>query len=180
MDASNRKPDDALRLILLRHAKSAWPEGVADRRRPLSERGRRAAPAIGGYMKREGLLPELVLISTAERTQQTWALVKPELSYDPETRNLDAIYEAPAERLLATLGKIEPGYRCVAMIGHNPGMEDLAAMLVGGGDPQARQAMAEKYPTAGLAVIDFDCARWQDITPGAGRLERFVTPRSLG
>ena len=72
MDTSDRKPAGTLRLILLRHAKSAWPEGVADRRRPLSERGRRAAPAIGGYMKREGLLPELILISTAERTQQTW------------------------------------------------------------------------------------------------------------
>src|SRR3546814_15713997 len=83
---------------------------------------------------------------------------------------LDAIYEAPAELLLATLGQIEPGYRCIAIIGHNPGMEELAAMLVGGGDPQARQAMAEKYPTAGPAVIDFDCAGWTDVTPRLGKV----------
>lgn len=179
MTDMDEKPGGGLRLILLRHAKSAWPDGIADKKRPLSERGRKAAPAMGRYMEQEGLVPELVLVSTAERTQQTWLLVKQEFSRAPEARNLDAIYEAPSETLLSALRQVEAGRRCIAMIGHNPGMEDLAALLTGDGDAAARQAMAEKYPTAGLAVIDFDCSGWQEIGAATGRLERFVTPRSL-
>lgn len=169
-----------LRLILLRHAKSAWPEGVDDKERPLAGRGRKAASVMGDYLKRERLLPDLVLVSTAERTQQTWARVKKAFSEMPEVRNVDAIYEAPAATLLSVLQGVERGYRCVMMIGHNPGMEDLAASLAGDGDPEARRRISEKYPTGGLAVIDFAADTWKAIASGSGRLERFVTPRSLG
>ncbi len=180
MSSKNEKtPSHGLRLILLRHAKSAWPEGIEDKARPLSDRGRKAASAIGAYMEAQGLTPALVLVSTAERTQQTWMLVRKTLSGKPEIRNVNEIYEAPAATLLSVIRGVEPQYRSVAMIGHNPGMEELAAMLTGSGDAEACRRMAEKYPTGGLAVIDFDAEAWPMLRAGSGRLERFVTPRFL-
>lgn len=167
------------RLIFLRHAKSAWPEGVADKERPLATRGSKAASLMGDYMAREGLVPDLALISTARRTEETWALVREKLPRDVEARNFAGLYAAPATTILDILAQVEPGCRSVLIIGHNPGIEQLALTLVGTGNADARQAMAEKYPTAGLAVIDFDAADWQSIGKGSGRLERFVTPRSL-
>lgn len=167
------------RLMLLRHAKSAWPEGVPDKDRPLSERGIGAAAAMGAYMAREGLVPDLALVSTARRTQETWRLTGKSLAGVKDVRNVDSIYEAPAEVLRSVLGAVEPDKRCVLMIGHNPGMEDLAALLVGGGDAEGLRRMAEKYPTGALAVIDFGDGDWAHIAAGRGRLDRFVTPRGL-
>ena len=65
------------RLLLLRHAKSAWPDGVEDHDRPLSDRGRRDAPRMGAYIAAAGLRPDFALVSSARRTQETWALVAP-------------------------------------------------------------------------------------------------------
>lgn len=180
MSNKNRDaPAGGRRLILLRHAKSDWPDGVDDKKRPLADRGRKAASLMGDYLEREGLVPDLVLVSTAERTQQTWGRVKKAFSQAPEVRDADAIYEAPAETLMSVLKGVEPAFRVVMMIGHNPGMEDLAAKLIGGGDPEARRRISEKYPTGGLAVIDFTADTWQAIGSASGVLERFVTPRSL-
>ncbi|MGX5667206.1 SixA phosphatase family protein [Rhizobium daejeonense] len=180
MSNKNRDaPAGGRRLILLRHAKSDWPDGVDDKKRPLADRGRKAASLMGDYLEREGLVPDLVLVSTAERTQQTWGRVKKAFSQAPEVRDADAIYEAPAETLMSVLKGVEPVFRVVMMIGHNPGMEDLAVKLIGGGDPDARRRISEKYPTGGLAVIDFTADTWQAIGSASGVLERFVTPRSL-
>ncbi|ATN36474.1 hypothetical protein ACO34A_22055 [Rhizobium sp. ACO-34A] len=178
-DRNRDMPVGGRRLMLLRHTKSDWPEGVDDKKRPLADRGRKAASLMGDYLQREGLHPDLVLVSTAERTRQTWARVKKAFSEVPEVRDVDAIYEAPAETLLSVLENVEPAFRVVMMIGHNPGMEDLAARLIGGGDPEARRRISEKYPTGGLAVIDFTADTWQATGSGSGVLERFVTPRSL-
>jgi len=170
---------EGLRLILLRHAKSAWPEGVSDKERPLAPRGREAASLMGEYMAREGLLPDLVLISTARRTQETWAIVKEALSAPVASRNVDELYAAPVERMLGVLRSAEPNYHCVMMVGHNPGTQDLALWFAGQDESDARQRLGEKYPTAGLAVIDFEAGDWHEIAKGAGRLKRFVTPRSF-
>ena len=168
-----------LRLMLLRHAKSAWPDGVADHDRSLAPRGEKAAPAMGRYLAREGLLPKVALVSSARRTQETFALVRPMLPPHVAVRNEPAIYEAPAARLLEVLRSIEPADTPVLMVGHNPGMEDLAGLLAGTGDGAAMDAMRRKFPTSGLAVIDFDSTRWNTVTAGSGRLARFVTPRML-
>ncbi|MHB0951654.1 MAG: SixA phosphatase family protein [Allorhizobium sp.] len=170
---------NGLRLILLRHAKSVWPEGVTDKERPLAPRGREAAALMGEYMEREGLLPDLVLISTARRTHETWAIVKEALAAPAASRNVGELYAAPAERMLDVLRSVEPNYHSVMMVGHNPGTQDLALWFAGKGDSDARQKLGEKYPTAGLAVIDFEAGDWHEIAKGAGRLKRFVTPRSL-
>ena len=167
------------RLMLLRHAKSARPAGVADIDRPLARRGRDAALRMGAYMRDEELFPDLALVSSARRTRETWDLVAPALE-GVEARFEPRIYEAPVARLLAVLRDVEPNVRALLMIGHNPGFEDLALRLIGHGDRSASERLSEKFPTAALAVIDFDLESWAEVAAGAGRLERFVTPKMLG
>lgn len=168
-----------LRLLLLRHAKAAWPPGIPDLDRPLAQRGREAAALMGGYLKSEGFDPDLVLVSPARRTQETWDLVSPILG-DIDTRRDGRIYEAPVARLVTVLQDVEPGPKTLLMIGHNPGFEDLVGFLVGEGDMDGIMRLSQKYPTAGLAVIDFPHESWSEIRRKSGRLERFVTPKSLG
>jgi len=168
------------RLMLLRHAKSNWPTGVADRDRPLAARGREAAPVMGRYLADELLLPDLVLISPARRTMETWELVAPMLPEKPATQYEPRIYEAKVGRLLDVVQAIEGDVRTMLMIGHNPGFADLAALLAGHGDRYAAARMSQKYPTCGLAVLDFAVGDWRDVAERGGRLDRFVTPASLG
>lgn len=168
------------RLMLLRHAKSNWPEGMADRDRPLASRGREAAPVMGRYLAEELLLPELVLVSPARRTAETWELVAPMLPDRPPSRVEPRIYEAPSQRLLQVAQEVEPAVRNLLLIGHNPGLEELAAALTSHGDRYAAARMSQKYPTCGLAVLDFEIEDWRDLGPRSGRLDRFVTPASLG
>ncbi|PDT02351.1 phosphohistidine phosphatase [Rhizobium chutanense] len=168
------------RLILLRHAKSAWPDGVADRERPLADRGRKAAPVIGAYIAREKLIPDLALVSPARRAQETWKLARGTFSKKVSEREAVDIYEVSAERILDVIRAVEPGIRTLLIVGHNPGMENAASLIVAYGDADAMGRMREKFPTAGLAVIELDLDGWDEIAAGTGYLERFVTPRSLG
>ena len=172
-------PDTTLpryRLLLLRHAKSAWPGGVDDHDRPLGGRGLKAAPVMGRYMAREGLVPDLALISTARRTQETWALVGAELPDDIERRDVVEIYEAAAERIAGVIRGVDADVRTLLVVGHNPGLQELAIDLAADGERLA--GVREKFPTGALAAIDFAVA-WGDVTAGSGVLERFVVPRSL-
>jgi phosphohistidine phosphatase len=166
------------RLILFRHAKTDRPEGVRDVDRPLAGRGRRAAPRMGAALAEAGLIPDLALVSPARRATETWDLAKPALGTVPE-RSEPRLYEASVETLLAVVRETDPGVGTLLMVGHNPGFERLAARLVGEGDAAARDRLAEKFPTAAVAVIDFPTEDWRKVAPGSGRLERFVTPRSL-
>jgi phosphohistidine phosphatase len=168
-----------LRLLLLRHAKAAWPSGTLDLDRPLAGRGQEAAALMGRYLKDEGLEPDLAIVSAAQRTQETWERVQPFLG-EIEMRQDGRIYEAPAGRLLEVVRDVEPGIRTVLMIGHNPGFEELARLLIGEGDTDGLLLLGQKYPTAGLAVIDFPLESWGEVKQKTGRLERFVTPKSLG
>lgn len=166
------------RLILFRHAKSSWPEGVEDHERPLSERGRRDAPAMAKWLARQGLVPSLALVSTARRTQETWALAAPELG-GAEKRDVAAIYEAPAERLLDLIRETESSIATLLLVGHNPGMEDLAALLMRPRGGAMEDRLALKYPTAGIAVLSLIVEDWRDTAPQTAVLEQFVTPKTL-
>lgn len=168
------------RLMLLRHAKSNWPSGVADRDRPLAARGREAAPVMGRYLADELLLPDLVLVSPALRTAETWQLVASMLPEKPASRVESRIYEAPTGRLLEVVQETEGDVRTLLMIGHNPGFAELAGLFTGHGDRYAAARMSQKYPTCGLAVLDFAIADWRDVEARSARLDRFVTPASLG
>ncbi|ANK74171.1 histidine phosphatase family protein [Ensifer sp. ENS07] len=176
---SDDLPVQRYRLLLLRHAKSAWPDGVADINRPLGERGRKAAPLMGGYMARHALVPDLALVSTAKRAQETWTLVAAALPPGITVENTRAIYEVEAAQILSVLRATDPAIRTLLIVGHNPGMEDLAHELVGSGDADLRMRMADKFPTAALAVLEFEATGWRELLSGGARLARFVTPRSL-
>jgi phosphohistidine phosphatase len=167
------------RLILLRHAKSAWPDGVEDISRPLADRGRRAAPLMGAYLTRRRLAQDLVLVSPARRTEDTWALVRKQLPETTISRLEERIYEADAETLLAVIRDTDAAVRTLMIIGHNPGLEDLARRLMASRDGEHAQRLMEKYPTAGLAMFDIDGADWFAVQPGKARLKAFVTPKSL-
>jgi phosphohistidine phosphatase len=169
-----------LRLMLLRHAKSAWPAGADDHARPLAERGRRAAPMIGRHMAERGLVPDLAVVSTARRAAETWTLVAQSFGKPVERRDEPRIYEAGPAAILAEIRAVEPSVTSLLLVGHNPGFERLTAELVASGEQRDLARLAKKYPTAALAVIEFDAARWSDIAKGAGTLTAFVTPKSLG
>jgi phosphohistidine phosphatase len=165
------------RLILLRHAKSDWPDGVADADRPLAPRGKEAAPKMAAYLAAQGLIPDRVLVSPARRTQETWDLVKSVLGAVAD-ETVPQIYEAPVSRLLDVVQAIPDEAATVLMIGHNPGFQDLARLLSKPGE--ARRALSKKYPTAAIAVIDVSAESWAKVEAGEGTVERFVTPKSLG
>ena len=169
-----------LTLSLLRHAKSSWGDpGQKDFDRPLAERGREAAPRMGGYMAAQGLNPDLVLCSPAVRARQTLDLVLPQLTGQPTVEYEDALYLAAPSVLLARIRKIAAKVRHILVISHDPGMQGLAVELAAKGDPELLQAVASKFPTAGLVVITFKSNDWSKVAPGKGQLTHFMTPKRL-
>ncbi len=168
------------RLLLLRHAKSDWPNRpIEDHERPLSARGHEAAPIIGAYMAHHALRPDMTLCSTAHRTRQTFDHItaafprRLAVAYEPR------LYGANPRRLLDVIREAPDAAHVLCVIGHNPGMQALAELLIATGEPDAHERLLEKFPTCGLAVIDFLLDSWPGLRPQSGRLDRFVTPRAL-
>lgn len=167
------------RLMLLRHAKSDWSTGQRDIDRPLNARGREAAPRMGAYMARHDLVPALIVGSTATRVRETLDLLVPAFRKRPKVVHDERIYGSGTDTLLEVLKETSAAVHSVLLAGHNPAIGELAAMLAASGDLDARQRMFEKFPTAGLAVIDFAFDDWTKLQAKSGRLDRFVTPRML-
>jgi phosphohistidine phosphatase len=169
----------ALTLSLLRHAKSSRDDAtLADFDRPLSERGQRDAPRMGTWLA-SASVPELVLCSTARRTQQTLALMRPALPATVKVKLTKTLYLAEANVLVKAVRAAPPEVRHVLLIGHNPGLEDMARELIGKGDAALRAALATKFPSAGCAVVTFEAKTWREIGPGQGTLVRWMTPKTL-
>ncbi len=168
------------RLILLRHAKSDWSRpGERDHDRVLAKRGREAAPRMGAYMASHGLRPDLVLCSTAARTRETWELVAPAFDQPPPVVHEERIYSNNPDVLLDLVKRTKADVHVLMLIGHNPSFQVLADLLSASGHGDARRHLREKFPTAGLAVIDFPVDAWDRVHPRSGRLDRMVTPGSL-
>ena len=168
------------RLLLLRHAKSSWSEpGASDHERPLNRRGQEAAPRIGAYLARHTLMPDRVLCSTARRARETWELVAAEAPGAPPATFTDRLYDASPRALVDVFRHAEPDAKSLLVVGHNPGLQEVATQLIASGDLEDRERLREKLPTGGLVVIDFAIADWSKLHPHAGRLERFVVPRML-
>jgi phosphohistidine phosphatase len=169
--------------MLMRHAKAGPQDIEDDHGRTLAPRGRRNAPLVGKAMRKAGFIPDAVLCSDAARTRETWALVVPELKAAPDSRFTHALYLAPWRAIVNQARGFPASADTVLMIGHNPGMEECAAALLGteaGKKEQALRAeMAGKFPTGTLAVIDCEIAAWKDLTPGCGQLVGFIRPRDL-
>ncbi len=164
------------RLLLLRHAKSSWDDAsLPDHDRPLAARGRAAAELMGAHLRATGLRPDLVLCSSAKRTRETLEL----LSLDePEVRIEDGLYGADDGSLLARVRLLPEDAGTVLLIGHNPGMQDLAIVLAGpgGGDEVVR--LREKFPTGALAAFEV-VGTWAGVATGDARLSALVLPREL-
>ena len=173
-------------LLLLRHAKSSWDAtDLPDRDRPLNPRGRRAAGQMRQAMQDLGLAPDVVLVSTARRTQETMELLEP-WPETPLIEPMDALYLAPPPTLLAALRGVADTARSVMLIGHNPGLHELALALIGSTplhDPEAAhqeplRGIARGFPSGALAEFSI-AGPWSRLTDGGGRLVRFLTPRGL-
>ena len=169
-----------LTLSLLRHAKSSWSNPtLPDRERPLATRGVTDAPLMGKAMAERGIDPDLVLCSSARRTRVTLELVLPELRVEPKVVYVDALYHASPEQMLKMLREIEPGANRVMMVGHNPEIQAFALDVVGSGPKHFRDRLRTKYPTAGLAVINFVSGLWKSVSVNSGTLNLFLSPRDL-
>ena len=165
-------------LTLLRHAKSGWDAPVArDFDRPLNARGRKAARAMGREMRRLGLGFDRILASPAARVTETLTELAQGYGGAVATHFDETVYLAPPETLLALVRGADDGASRLLLVGHNPGMEQLAMLLSEAGP--LRDEIAAKYPTGALAEIGFDVTRWRDLAPGEGRLARFIRPREL-
>ncbi len=177
------------KLVLLRHAKSAWPD-VPDHERPLARRGQRDAPVMGRWLRAAGHLPDQVLCSTARRARQTWQLAQDELGATPPVSFDDGVYQGSAEQLLELIRRAPVAARTLLIVGHDPAIPELALTLaatsrpahVGAASDAAPPAMLDrmraKFPTAAIAVFEFT-GNWDQLGPGTARLTCFVTPRDL-
>jgi phosphohistidine phosphatase len=169
----------ARRLVLLRHAKSAWPD-VADHERPLARRGRRDAPVAGRWLRAAGRVPDRVVCSTARRARETWQLAAAELDAFPAVRFDQRVYGAAAGELLDLARETAPGSRTLLIVGHDPAMQDLTVALADAraGDADALERVRVKFPTAAIAVLEFT-GTWPELRPQQARLTAFVVPREL-
>ena len=165
---------------LLRHAKSSWDDPLlADHERPLSPRGRRAAARIAEHLEGEGIQPALILCSSSRRTRQTLELVTVALPNVP-VRVENGLYGAGEGSLLRRVRRLPDPADSALLIGHNPGLQDLALTLAGGGDADALARLRAKMPTADLATLAMPVTRWRALRPGGAELVAFVVPRELG
>jgi phosphohistidine phosphatase len=168
------------RLLLFRHAKAQRPEpGMEDHARVLIERGRKDSARIGAYMATNGLVPDRVLISPSARTQETWKFTATAFSSTPTAVTAEQLYEATPRAIIALVKEAATEVHTLLVIGHNPGLHELALKLVASGNADARERLQEKLPTAGLVIMDFAFDDWRKLHRQSGRLERFVTPKLL-
>jgi phosphohistidine phosphatase len=152
---------DATRtLVLLRHAKSDWTHDVADVDRPLAKRGRRQAPEAGRWLAAHLGHIDLAVVSPARRARSTWELVAEELPAATQVRLDERVYAASADQLLRLVRELPDDRRTVALVGHNPGLEELVADLIGTWTPM---------PTSAIAVVSL-AGGWASAGETAGSL----------
>jgi phosphohistidine phosphatase len=159
-------------LLILRHAKSSWANNrLADHDRPLNERGQQDAPRIGRLLRDEGLTPDLIITSSAERALTTAELVALHSDYEASLQVTRALYHAGPESYLAQLRQVDEAHERVMVVGHNPGMEELVEELTG---------HYERMPTAALAHIALPISRWANCRPSiSGNLLNLWRPKEL-
>lgn len=156
-------------LFILRHAKSSWDfSELSDFKRPLNDRGEKAAPFMGELMKKKNYLPDLIVASPAERAKQTAMSVKESAESDAKIRFDERIYEASPQSLIYLISEIDDEIDSLMIVGHNPGFENLVKILSGEN---------KRMPTAALAVIELDIENWNEIKANCGELKEFLIPK---
>lgn len=168
------------RLMLLRHAKfDSIPAPPRDHEHPLSPAGRETAPRVANYLAKHALNPDLVVCSTAVRARETVDLGasaferKPRIIYDSR------VYNADPDRLLKVVHETPDAVHTLLLVGHNPGLQCFAGLLIATGEIEIRQQLLADLPPTGLAIIDFQVDDWRKVHAQGGRLDRFVTPQAL-
>jgi phosphohistidine phosphatase len=164
--------------MLLRHAKADRPHGVSDHDRPLAKGGQAQSKTMGKYMAGQKLAPDLAIVSTARRAQETWQFLQPAFSVKIARRNDARLYEASAHDILQIIKETASSVHALLLVGHNPGFEQLASHLTGTAHPAALSLLRPGCPPAGLIVIDFATDAWAEVSARSGHLERFETPES--
>ncbi|MDX3959852.1 histidine phosphatase family protein [Aliarcobacter skirrowii] len=157
-------------LILIRHAKSDWSNPLLDDfERPLNKRGEKNAPFMAKILKKELQKPDLIISSPSFRTKLTLEYFLKEFEYKGEVIFEKSIYEAPFENLLKVIKNIDDKYKTIFLIGHNPGLNDLANFLLG--------SFEDNIPTSGVLKIDFDTNSWKNISKDNSKLIFFKYPK---
>jgi phosphohistidine phosphatase len=164
-------------LLLVRHAKSAWGDpSLTDHDRPLAPRGEKAVRRLRQYLARSGYRPDVVLCSSSRRTVDTLEGIRAALPKRARIDVVDELYLADADTLVTLLRAIDAEVGCAMLVGHNPGLEDLAALLAGAGDAGLRTQLAAKFPTGALVALSFD-GTWATLAAGAARIDALFMPR---
>jgi phosphohistidine phosphatase len=160
-------------LLLLRHAKSSWKQAeMADHDRPLNKRGKRTAPLMGALLRDEGLIPDIILSSSAVRTHKTALLVAEACTYTGEIKQTRQLYLADPQDYVDILRHVADKHTRVLVVGHNPGLEMLIEALTG---------EATSMPTAALVYIELSLRRWRDLDLNTeSKLVHVWLPKNLG
>lgn len=165
-------------VYLLRHAKSDWSDRtLSDQARPLAPRGRRDAKRLAKHLRRRRIEPTRVLCSSAERTRETLELVRPALRGGTPVQVEDGLYAAATDELLERLRALPDESDSVLVIGHNPGLQELALVLAT--PSRTRRRLEAKFPTAALATLAVPHATWAQLAAGEAELTAFVVPKQL-
>lgn len=168
-----------LTLMLLRHAKAVQQAEGDDFSRELTEKGMADAARLGAFLVRKNCVPDLAMVSAAARTMQTYANLKTADDRTIPARFGQGLYNASATRLRDVLRRVDPAVVRLMIIGHNPGIMDVAVALARDGDLAEIIRMRDRFPPCGLAVLTFDTEDWLDARASGGRLDLFVTPEDL-
>ena len=168
------------RIFLLRHAKTEKSASHgSDHERELVARGRANATEMARWIGYNSLRPDVILCSSATRTQQTYQQLKEALSFLPDAIITPNLYLASAGDILYEINNIKNNPASVMIIGHNPGIKEFCVQLADDDRPQLVDAIALNFPTCALAAFEVDCANWDDVIPGTGRLLEYMHPARL-
>jgi phosphohistidine phosphatase len=168
-----------LRLALLRHSEAHPHAQGGDKDRSLTKAGRKMAVRMGKYCRDMSLVPDLVLVSPAQRTKETYEIVAEQIGRDLKVTFDPALYNATSTTIKMLIAEVSSDRKLVLVVGHNPGIAESAIALSGEGDPGMLAEMRAHFPAPALAIVDFQMESWTEIEAGEGYLDRFVTKTML-
>ena len=168
------------RLFLVRHAKAELSVGRDDYARKLTERGRADARRVAKALAARHFLPDVLIHSGAARAKETAEIFAAEWGSKVELEHDAGLYDASLTTLLERARALADAHKRVGLVGHNPGLGELATALTGSGAEPERRRLAAKYPTGAVAVLDFSIQRWKEVERNSGMLALYLTPTELG
>ena len=166
------------RLFLIRHAKAEPSVGRDDYERRLTDRGRADARRVAAALAARKMLPDVLVHSGAARAKETAEIFAAEWPRSVELKRRPG-FTTPANQLLARTRALSNAHARVGLVGHNPGLGELASALTGSGAEPEMRRLAAKYPTGAVAVLDFSVRRWEDVERNSAMLALYLTPAEL-